>query len=331
MFALVGNASQLTAALQSGNKLTPFYGSNAFVEAYNAAADGDVITLSPGSFNAVADINKSITVIGSFAFRDDTSLSTVIGADFKISANGVTIEGVRCNNVLTIKGADNLTINRSYFSTLSDEENGEKKIHDNTILTDCMIAVKYDAMSLSKNTVLRNCSINYFSDVNSSTDPAIIENCNITTFAYWNGSGLSSSYTRPYAIYRNCFLGLYNYGTSAAPVLQLYSPSEFHDVIFFSNFYDSRGNSNAKSWTIQFNSCIKNNAVKNGTKYGIGGNLSNSQQFQSFLSYKYGNMTVGPVEHKSYPAIPEISSSEIDTETDADGNIHVKITATARD
>lgn len=56
-----------------------------------------------------------------------------------------------------------------------------------------------------------------------------------------------------------------------------------------------------------------------------------SYLYQSFSTYTYNGLTVGPSNHKSYPATPYISSSEIDTETDADGNIHVKISAEARD
>lgn len=233
--SLTGYAAQLTATLQSGDKFTPFYGSNALVDAYHAAVDGDIITLSPGQFTKI-DIAKSITIIGAYAFSDDTSRSTVLNG-FTISADNVNIEGIRCTASITIKAADNLTITRSYISTLLEAENGDKKYHDNTTLIDCMIGVSYSAMSLSKNTVLRNCSINYFKNTNLSENPALIENCNITFFAFWkSGSTLDSNYQRPYAIYRNCFLGLYNYGTDTAPVLNLYSPSEFHNILFFFKF-----------------------------------------------------------------------------------------------
>ncbi len=46
------------AMLQHGTNLTPFYGNDALINAYNAAQDEDIITLSPGVFNA-CDIPQS--------------------------------------------------------------------------------------------------------------------------------------------------------------------------------------------------------------------------------------------------------------------------------
>ncbi len=321
-FAIAGFAAQLTATLQSGEKVTPFYGANAFVDAYNAAVDGDVITLSPGVFNTT-EIKKGITVIGAYAFSDDSSKSTHMGS-FSISADNVTIEGIRIGDgTLTIKGADNLTVSRSYIYQVQDVENGEKKYHDNTIFSDCMILI-YEAMSFSKNAVFKNCCIDLFKDSNESTYPALIENCNIPLF---KNSG-SNQWTQPYAIYRNCFLGLFT-SSSSQPSLYLYSPSEFHNVVFCTNCWYPSTSSNAKAFKIFYNSCITDNVKIVMGKYDIPD--YKSLNYSSFASYTYGGLTVGPSEVKQYPAIPEITLSEIDTETDAEGNLHVKISATARD
>lgn len=325
VFTLTGYASQLTATLQSGEKITPFYGTNAFVDAYNAAVDGDVITLSPGTFNTT-EIKKGITVIGAYAFSGDSSKSSCMDS-FSISADNVTMEGIRIGSgTLTIKGADNLTVSRAEIYDVQDVENGEKKYHDNTIFSDCMI-IYYEAMSLSKNAVFKNCCIDYFEDCNESSYPALIENCNIPCFKY---STTSRNWTQPYAIYRNCFLGLYNYGSNSnSPTLNLYSPSEFHNVIFCTNCKDPSTSSFAKAYTINYNSCIKDNVTIGEIMYGIS-YVSNSRNYSSFASYTYSGLTVGPSDVKYYPAIPEITSSEIDPETDAEGNLHVKISATAR-
>lgn len=56
------HADGLTATLQQGDKMTAFYGVDAFKQAYEAANDGAVITLSSGKFNDVATIEKSITI-----------------------------------------------------------------------------------------------------------------------------------------------------------------------------------------------------------------------------------------------------------------------------
>lgn len=52
------------ATLQHGESISHFYGQGAFQEAYGKASDGDIITLSPGTFNSISTFNKSITVRG---------------------------------------------------------------------------------------------------------------------------------------------------------------------------------------------------------------------------------------------------------------------------
>lgn len=52
------------ATLQHGESISHFYGQGAFQDAYGKASDGDIITLSPGTFNSIQTFNKSITVRG---------------------------------------------------------------------------------------------------------------------------------------------------------------------------------------------------------------------------------------------------------------------------
>lgn len=325
-FTISSSAAKLTATLQSGDKITPFYGSNAFVEAYNAAVNGDIITLSPGEFNAT-NIEKSITVVGTNAFDTDLSKATQFSASVTISEDNVTLEGVRFTNYssdrgVIIKGADNLTINRCYISLLNDIEKEEHKYHNNTIITDCWIE-NFMAMSLSQNAVLRNCSVNYFNDTNEIGNPALIENCNVSRFRRFDST---YSHNIPYAIYRNCCLGLYKTSNSAStPSISFSAPTEFHNNCFYECYRDYSGDT--KTWNLNFGSAVDDNNI-NVRKY------SQSEFFPangSFSPYTKDGVSYGPQDHKSYPATPSITSSTIDTKTDAEGNLHVKITATARD
>ena len=306
-FTLNSSAAKLTATLQSGDKVTPFYGVNAFVEAYNAAVNGDVITLSPGEFK-VTDIEKSITVIGTYAFSDDLSKATQFSASITVSGDNVTLEGIRFVGAMCIKGTDNLTINRCNIHTLNNEAKTEHRYHVNTILTDCCISM-FNAMSLSQNAVLRNCSINYFLKLNESGNLALIENCNISSFTS----------SRPCAIYRNCLLGLHN-GGNGSYIVEFYAPNEFHNNCFYDISYSS--------CTLRFESAVRNNNIHKHA-YSSGGVIYPANG--SFIPYTQDGVSYGPADHKAYPAIPSITSSEIDTKTDAEGNLHVKITATARD
>lgn len=68
-------AQAQVAILSKGGKLSMFYGSQAFVDAYEMSGDGDVITLSAGMFQAV-DIQKAITVRGTgIALEGDGTIS----------------------------------------------------------------------------------------------------------------------------------------------------------------------------------------------------------------------------------------------------------------
>lgn len=90
----------LVATLSHGSELSTFSGADALAQAYEAAADGDVITLSPGVFNAVS-IEKAITVRGA-GYKPMASngyISTQLLGNIRI--NNVPTEST---SVLTFEG-----------------------------------------------------------------------------------------------------------------------------------------------------------------------------------------------------------------------------------
>ena len=68
------HAQQQFATLQHGDNISVFYGYSAFVEAHAAAVNGDIITLSPGSFYN-DHITKAVTIRGA-GMRRDTVANT---------------------------------------------------------------------------------------------------------------------------------------------------------------------------------------------------------------------------------------------------------------
>lgn len=73
------------AVLSNEGKLSFFYGGSGLIDAYEKAVDGDVITLSSGSFHAV-DIKKAITVRGvGIVLENDKTLSpTYINGEMEV-------------------------------------------------------------------------------------------------------------------------------------------------------------------------------------------------------------------------------------------------------
>ena len=103
LLSLVGTkntfAQTQLATLQHGDDLSVFYGTNAFVEAHNAAAGGDIITLSGGSFTPCT-ITKGITLRGAGCEpnTEANTVPTVFGRDINLNVtdtvNFLSIEGV---------------------------------------------------------------------------------------------------------------------------------------------------------------------------------------------------------------------------------------------
>ena len=97
----------LLATLSHAGKITTYYGAQALSEAHAAAANGDVITLSSGTFNSI-DITKAVTIRGAGMEVDSVSgvLPTIITGDFNINISNpgnykLTLEGIYHNHKLS--------------------------------------------------------------------------------------------------------------------------------------------------------------------------------------------------------------------------------------
>lgn len=84
------------AVLQSGDNVSVFKGSGGLAAAHEAASDGDVITLSEGSFNA-CDITKSIAIYGAGFESDETTgtgVTKIIGSSWYIGATNGSLSNI---------------------------------------------------------------------------------------------------------------------------------------------------------------------------------------------------------------------------------------------
>ena len=120
---LGAKAQTQTATLQRGNSTTYYYGEDAFKEAYNAANDGSIITLSAGYFNTVDSITKQITIRG----NGYTGEKTVIGntknvfsypISLLVCTNNIALEGLYIEKGVSLRNysISNLHIKRCYTS-----------------------------------------------------------------------------------------------------------------------------------------------------------------------------------------------------------------------
>ncbi|MCQ2220235.1 MAG: hypothetical protein MJZ12_02510 [Prevotella sp.] len=95
-FEVINAQVNFVATLQHGDVVSHYYGQTAFNQAYTAAANGDIITLSPGTFTfSTKNFNKGITLRGAGIDADER---TYISSDvdfYSSDENLVTnIEGI---------------------------------------------------------------------------------------------------------------------------------------------------------------------------------------------------------------------------------------------
>lgn len=113
--------TSLVATLTHGGNISTFYGASGLSEAYTAAVEGDVITLSPGEFTAV-DLEKAVTIRGA-GMQMTREIPTVLAGNITMNlptgtAKTLTLEGVECIGTVNIYGTNNMeaaTILKSYF------------------------------------------------------------------------------------------------------------------------------------------------------------------------------------------------------------------------
>ncbi|MBQ7698022.1 MAG: hypothetical protein IJT35_05515 [Paludibacteraceae bacterium] len=103
--------SSQIATLNHQGQIKTYYGAQALVDAHNDAANGDVITLSIGSFNGV-DITKAVTIRGAGMGMSTTedALPTIINSDFTIDVPSSTtanlvMEGIFHDGYISYKQA----------------------------------------------------------------------------------------------------------------------------------------------------------------------------------------------------------------------------------
>ena len=320
-------AEGLTATLQQGETMTAFYGVNAFVDAYNAAENGAVITLSEGQFNRVQYIEKSITVVGNMAF-DGTGYEKTFLSTTYIKADNVTFEGINFTGDVYLTNINNCHIKRCKVDNyLYGYDN---TTHTNTVIDQCVINVEC-SIKYSKNYCIKNSTINYFNNCNPSTNIAYISNCFI---CYFSRANYSYTYYQPYAIYKNCVLGMDNAGISSSSyVIDLYSPSEFYN----NYFYRTTTSSNYTNYYHKHyfsNGCLNNGNTSSSSSAYSSNSYTGNYIIHSFSQIGDDGTPVGITGGSGfspYPSIPRITSKQIDSKTDSKGKLNVKITVSTEE
>lgn len=189
---MTGFAQTQIAVLQHNDTITnTFYGTNAFVNAYNAAVDGDIITLSEGNFKSCT-IAKALTIRGAGARIGNGNNGTILINYVSINqtTSTVYVEGVNfadychLNNNSDVKftkcimknfRVNSATINCSLLNCLFEVFDVYPNQNSSVIVINCVL---YSSLGIE------NCRIinSYVSDAQSNycslnSENTSFENC----------------------------------------------------------------------------------------------------------------------------------------------------------
>lgn len=182
-FSAAAQSSQIATLLHDGT-LTNYYSSNGLVEAYEAATDGDVITLSSGMFRST-DIKKNITIrgagMGLTAFGDNEA-PTIITGRFEINClpsdiYTLSLEGIMHNETITLVQADGMMISKCQMATVYGAIADSKRWKGITFVN-CVISDLTPPNDCSM-TLISSVVSGEFSTRNNDNFSANIANCDI--------------------------------------------------------------------------------------------------------------------------------------------------------
>ena len=196
-------AQTQVATLQRGDNISAFYGTNAFVEAHDAAQAGDIITLSSGTF-VPTTITKAITLRGAGCAVDTVANTnpTIFGGSIYLNVNDtvnfLSIEGILFTNSVVFRTLYNPKFNRCNFTHIGYYNNGDNMY--NAQFVNCII--NQFRFYHAKNTVLINSVVWNPSDISNSS-PVVLYNSIMRTSSFsslsaYNSIIIRSSSSSPY-------------------------------------------------------------------------------------------------------------------------------------
>ena len=230
------DATTQVATLSHDGALKAYYGQNSLKKAYEAAENGDIITLSAGTFPCYASIAKNITIRGVGGWADgntDNNVTYISGGSeitLQDSNYELTIEGVRFSNDVYISSSfyKECTFSKVNFGSRcfkASENVYAKLIHCVTtsffqlfqgICTNCVLN-DFNAKSGTNAITLQNCVIYSYGETtwtNYNTFSRSLFNEDVLTNCIFISDGeyqLASNNTVHNCVYFNTSIKDYNF------------------------------------------------------------------------------------------------------------------------
>lgn len=310
MFATTAKAqSSLLATLNHEGTISTFYGTYALIQAHAAAADGDVITLSSGTFQSV-NITKAVTLRGAGMVLDAATQTepTVLANEFIIdipdeTTQRLTIEGVYTNQRVNINKLKNAMFLKDRFREIYFSSSAYGK--DLTFIH-CRITERYSGNRDSNNSaVFQNCLVRGMEGNNY-----IFNNCLFLADTNTTNSHCGNSE------YRNCIiLNSYDTNSTSTYYNNLYCKS------FANNKFNVTNNTNVEV-------AKDNEAIKNLFFYSDDNEYKLTEAAKALIKGTDGTevgIYGGSLPYDPTPTNPQISKFNVAAKTTADGKLSVDI------
>ena len=262
-------AQTQVATLQHGDDMSAFYGANALVEAHAAATDGDIITLSSGTFNQTT-ITKAITLHGAGCVADTLGISPTIivnGCIINVPNESVylIIEGIAFQSQVYHYG--NLYrakfIKCDFNGGISNTNNISVSMVNDVQFINCRINGSAKINSCNNSVSFINCVVailNHFQSIVNPLDYINIYNSIICGF---------QSSTKNYNLY-NCILG----GSNNAQILNSYAFNCIEIGSVFSNSVNTYDCMSVNAYSDVFESF--DGTISNDVDYHLKAEISTS-------------------------------------------------------
>jgi hypothetical protein len=200
--------AQQKTALHSNGTTSIFDGVSQFVNAYNAASDGDTIYLPGGLISQIPSIDKKLAIYGAGFHPDSTTAtgSTVISSmAIESNADSTYITGIEFTSVLRISNnhdVDNLTISRCKMGSL-EFDGGLTSPCDNAMVKECIITTI--ELNNAQYSTITNCIIEdrlYGGQYNAIHNNIFLTNGYYSTLTGVNNSSIANNiFLKQYVAY----------------------------------------------------------------------------------------------------------------------------------
>ena len=330
LFAQAQNTDAPMATLQHGDQTRVWMGVDAFIKAYEAAADSaDVITLSSGNFRVPNEISKSFRLYGAGCEDDPltgTKATVLNGLSFRpadiTNEDGETVKAGRKVNGLHLEG---ISASQLFF-----EDNSWTAV-ENLTIAKCKVTGMMRFYIPTKNVTIRQSII--ARGINTNMQYTNYFHTNLLVTNTYLGSGIERAESESSIHVDHCIIRGSLPSTLCTNSI-LYSPlnsgSTSKNNIFIGQTSIGSGVQGSNNWTNVANAGVYAAEGEDGT-------YAENKTFELKYPKKYVGtdgteigLHGGNYPWNKIPCTPRIMESNIDTKTSADGKLKVSIKVEAQ-